>query len=72
MKVNIQHRVIWFYEKASLRICYIILFECEGPWMLKTDSLIFKGNVKYFTAQQILWWCVEKTWSVKNWSLSAP
>ena len=41
MEVNIQHRVIWFREKASLRICYIILFECKGPWMLKTDSLIF-------------------------------
>ena len=27
--------------KASLRICYISLFECKGPWMLKTDSLIF-------------------------------
>ena len=27
--------------KASLRICHIILFECKGSWMLKTDSLIF-------------------------------
>ena len=27
--------------KSSLIICYIILFECKGPWMLKTDSLIF-------------------------------
>ena len=25
----------WFC-KASLRICYIRLFECKGPWMLKT------------------------------------
>ena len=25
----------WFC-KASLRICYISLFECKGPWMLKT------------------------------------
>ena len=24
-------RVIWFCEKASLRICYLILFECKGP-----------------------------------------
>ena len=24
----------WF-SKASLRICYISLFECKGPWMLK-------------------------------------
>ena len=36
-----QHRVLWFREKASLRICYIILFECKDSWMLKTDSLIF-------------------------------
>ena len=27
--------------KASLKICYVSLFECKGPWMLKTDSLIF-------------------------------
>ena len=26
-----QHRVIWFHEKASLRIFYIILFEWKGP-----------------------------------------
>ena len=25
----------WFY-KASLRICYVTLFECKGPSMLKT------------------------------------
>ena len=25
----------WFC-KASWRICYISLFECKGPWMLKT------------------------------------
>ena len=30
----------WFCE-ASLRICYVSLFECKDPWMLKTDSLIF-------------------------------
>ena len=30
----------WFC-KASLRICYVSLFECKNPWMLKTDSLIF-------------------------------
>ena len=41
VEVNIQQRVVWFCEKASLRICYIILFECKGPWMLKTDNLIF-------------------------------
>ena len=34
-------RVVCFCEKASLRICYIILFECKGPWMPKTDNLIF-------------------------------
>ena len=28
-------------SKASLRICYVSLFECQGPWMLKTDSLMF-------------------------------
>ena len=60
MGVIIQHRVIWFWEKASLRICYAIWFKCKDLWMLKTDSLIFKGNIKYFTAQQILWCCVEK------------
>ena len=37
--------------------------------MLKTDSLIFYGNVKYFTAQQILWCWIEKM-SVKNWRVS--
>ena len=41
MEVNIQQKVVWFYEKASLRICYVsFFFECKGPWMLKTDSLI--------------------------------
>ena len=25
----------WFY-KASSRICYVSLFKCRGPWMLKT------------------------------------
>ena len=30
----------WFF-KSSLRICYVSLFECKDPWMLKTDSLIF-------------------------------
>ena len=25
----------WFC-KTSLRICYVSLFECKGPWMLKT------------------------------------
>ena len=40
VEVKIQQRVIWFC-KASLRICYVILFECKGPWMLKTDSLIY-------------------------------
>ena len=39
---------------------YVILFECKCPSMLKTDSLIFQGYVKYFTAEQILWCCVEK------------
>ena len=28
----------WF-SKASLRICYMSLFECKGPRMLKTVNL---------------------------------
>ena len=40
LEANIQQRVVWFCQKA-LRIYYLILFECKGPWMLKTDSLIF-------------------------------
>ena len=39
--VNIQQGVAWFCEKASVRICDVILFEYKGHWMLKTDSLIF-------------------------------
>ena len=31
----------WFC-KASLRICYVSLFECNGPWMLKT---VINGDV---------------------------
>ena len=38
--VKNQQRIIRFC-KTSLRICYLILFECKGPWMLKTDSLTF-------------------------------
>ena len=40
VKVKIQQRVIWFCI-ASIIICYIGSFECKGPWMLETDSLIF-------------------------------
>ena len=40
VEVEIQQRVIWFC-KAALRIYDVGLFECKGPWMLKTDSLIF-------------------------------
>ena len=40
VEVKIQQRVIWFC-KASLRMCYVNLFECKGPQMLKIDSLIF-------------------------------
>ena len=29
----------WFCQ-ASLRICYVTLFECKSPWMLKTVSEI--------------------------------
>ena len=34
VEVNIQQRVEWCFEKASLRICCLILFKCEGPWMI--------------------------------------
>ena len=40
VEVKIQQKVIWFC-KASLRICYESLFECKGPWLLKTDSSVF-------------------------------
>ena len=30
VEFNIQQRVVWIVEKASLKICYIILFECKG------------------------------------------
>ena len=33
----------WFC-KASLRICYVSLFECKGPWMLKTYKHDFSGK----------------------------
>ena len=60
VEVDIQQRAIWFSEKASLRNFKVILFECRGPWMLKTDGLIFLGNIKYLSAQQSLWGCVVK------------
>ena len=37
--VNIQQSVVWFCEKTSLRIFYVILFECKGSLMLKADSV---------------------------------
>ena len=40
VEVETQQGVVWF-SKASLRICYIFLFDCNSPWMPKTDSLIF-------------------------------
>ena len=39
--------------KTSSIIFYVSLFECKGPSMLKNDSLVFWGNIKYFIAQQI-------------------
>ena len=40
IEINIQHRVIWFCEKASLRIYCIILCECRSlnfkNWWLNT------------------------------------
>ena len=37
---------LWFY-KASLRICYVSLFECKGPGMLKIDSLKLVSTIFY-------------------------
>ena len=37
--VNIQQSVVWFCEKTSIRIFYVILFECKGSLMLKADSV---------------------------------
>ena len=37
----------WFC-KASLRICYVSLLECKGPWMLKTYKLLW-GTEDYKT-----------------------
>ena len=39
-------RVIWFC-KASLRISHLSLFECKGPWILKTDSLKLVSAIFY-------------------------
>ena len=39
VEVKIQQTVIWF-SKAFFKN-YPRKFECKGPWMLKTDSLIF-------------------------------
>ena len=30
---------IYGFVKLSVRICYVNLFECKGPWMLKTYKL---------------------------------
>ena len=38
----------WFC-KASLRICYVSLFECKGPWMLKTVINCHVWNRRYKT-----------------------
>ena len=38
----------WFF-KASLRIFYISLFECKGPWMLKTAITAMWGTENYKT-----------------------
>ena len=58
--VNIQQSVVWFCEKTSLRIFYVILFECKGPLMLKADSVTL--NISFC--------CGEKIWLVKNRRLS--
>ena len=31
VEVDIQQRLEWFCEKASLRIYCVIMFECKGP-----------------------------------------
>ena len=31
--------------KVSLRICYVRLFECKGPWMLKTCKLFVEQGI---------------------------
>ena len=49
VEVKVQQRVIWFC-KASLRICSVSLFECKGPWMLKTDSLKVTDSLKLVPA----------------------
>ena len=53
-------RMIWFCEKASLRICYVILFEYKGPWMLKSGSLIFNGNIKISHTTNLVVLCRKK------------
>ena len=60
--------VIYFCEKASLRISGIILFECKVPWMLKTGGVIFQRNIKYFTANFVVL-CGENMVS-KNWKIA--
>ena len=35
------------FVKLHLWICHVSLFECKGPWMLKTDSSIFSENIQF-------------------------
>ena len=51
VEVKIQQRVVWFC-KASIKICYISLFECKGPWILKTDQCCIQ---MYFGTVWIVW-----------------
>ena len=38
-------------------MCYVNLFECKGPQMLKIDSLIFREILNYFAASQYNKFC---------------
>ena len=40
----------WFSE-ASFRICYVSLFECKGPWMLKNVINCYVWNLKKYHIQ---------------------
>ena len=49
VEVKIQWRVIWFC-KAFLRTSHVSLFECKGPWMLKTGSLKLTDSLELVSA----------------------
>ena len=49
----------WFC-KASLRICYVSLFECKGPWMLKTYKHDFSGKHLCNGYCMDIMWCLRE------------